>query len=107
MLCTNASNEKVSRLIFRFSPNLQETRIIPESLGVEKVDTVLLEIRIALFAIELKIQHEYKVYLFYSSCTLILRQLPLTDEHAEVLGQAWMKGVASEVAKKILRERLT
>ena len=26
---------------------------------------------------------------------------------AEALGQAWMKGVASEVAKKILRERPT
>ncbi len=78
MLCTNASNDKVSRLIFRFNPNLQETRVIPESLGVEKVDTVLLKIRFALFAIKLKTQNEYKIYLFYSCCNLSRQlQLPL------------------------------
>jgi len=31
----------------------------------------------------------------------------LIVEHAEALRQAWMKGVNSELAKKILRERPT
>ena len=36
-----------------------------------------------------------------------LRQAPLIDEHATELGQVWLKGVASEVAIKILKERPT
>jgi len=48
---------------------------------------------------------------YYPACkphqtlTTALRQFPLTDEQAEAMGQAWMKGVNSELAKRILRER--